>query len=103
MAWSGDDAKMCCDALLKVLSAALPDVNWEESGSLGENGLLFFVNDRQERVRVVVSRQALELYRVSDSLSKGFQEKRLVSYMRVLRDEQMMAMFIGPDHLRPPT
>jgi hypothetical protein len=88
--------------LSRVLSAALPDINWEESGSLGENGLLLFVNERQERVRVVVSRQALELYQASDSLNRDFQEKRLISYMRVLRDEGMMAMFIGPDHLSPP-
>ena len=99
--WTLADAKACSDELLRALTRLLPEINWEEPETLGENGVLLFVNAASERVSIVVSRQALERFREGDEAQRDFQVHRLGAYIRLVQGENLTSAFIGPDHLAP--
>ncbi len=101
MAWSSNQAERTCGDLLAILRDALPNIDWEIAGAAGDDGIIRFTNNKGQRVKVIVTRGALQDYREADDSLQSRKDGRLARCMTRIDEEGLTESWITGEYLAP--
>ena len=101
MNWTKNDAEFICGNLLQSLMNSVPDTKWESASAEGDDELIFFTNSHGDRVRVQISRGALQDYRDADDRDIYRKDQQLAQCMRKIDSEWLTEALIRGEHLAP--
>ncbi len=101
MEWSSAKAESTCGDLIQALINLLPDMRLERAGAESDDGLIYFTNSQDNRVKVKISREALQDYLEADDHNQCRKEQQLAGCMEHIDSENVCEALITSDQLAP--
>ncbi len=101
MVWSSKEAEQTCGDLLATLRDALPHIGWERAGAAGDDGIIYFTNNNGQRVKVIVTRGALQDYLEADDSIQSRKDEKLAGCMTRIDEEGLTESWITSEYLAP--
>jgi len=99
--WTPDEAESTCGDLIQALMNLLPEMSLERAGAEDDDGLIFFTNSQGSRVKVKISREALQDYLEADDHNQRRKEQQLARCMERIDSDNLVEALITSDHLAP--
>jgi len=97
--WTSDDAWRACGDLLQSLVTEFPAITWDKADADGDDGVIWFTNDDGNRVKVKISREALEDYLEANEREQSRQEHKLAECMKEINESGLLEALIEAAHL----
>ncbi len=101
MAWNSNEAERACGDLLAILRDALPHIGWERADAAGDDGMIRFTNSKGQRVKVIVTREALQDYLEADNRIQSRKDGQLAECLTRIDEEGLTESWITSEYLAP--